>query len=188
MLRRAVELFNQHGYDATSISDLANELGVTKSAIYHHFDSKEALLAAALDEALDGLTSAVDAAADATSDGSSYHRLRATIEAAVGILATHLPAVTLLLRVHGNSPLERSALERRRRIDERLAILVRAAVGDGNLRGDIDPEVISRLVFGMVNSLVDWYRPEGELGADVLASAISSVLFDGLDSPPPDNP
>jgi len=182
VLRRAVELFNRHGYDATSISDLASELGVTKSAIYHHFDSKEALLAAALDEALDGLTSAVDAAAEATGDGGSYERLRATIEAAVRILVTHLPAVTLLLRVHGNSPLERSALERRRRIDERLATLVRAAAGDGDLRADIDPEVISRLVFGMVNSLVDWYRPDGALSADVLASAISSVLFDGLDS------
>ena len=47
VLRRAIELFNRQGYDATSISDLASELGVTKSAVYHHFGSKEALLAAA---------------------------------------------------------------------------------------------------------------------------------------------
>ena len=62
VLRRAIELFNRQGYDATSINDLAVDLGVSKSALYHHYASKEALLAAALDEALEGLSSAVDAA------------------------------------------------------------------------------------------------------------------------------
>lgn len=186
VLRTAIELFNQRGYDATSISDLATELGVTKSAVYHHYGSKEELLAAALDEALEELSSAVEAAATATDGEPSSVRLRATVEAAVRILADHLPAVTLLLRVRGNSDLERSALERRRHIDERLTALVRQAVADGDLRGDVEPEVISRLVFGTVNSLVDWYRPDGPLPASALAATVSGVLFDGLQPRPYD--
>ena len=59
VLRAAIDLFIAQGYDATSISDLAASLGVTKSAVYHHFPSKESLLAAALDEALEGLDAAV---------------------------------------------------------------------------------------------------------------------------------
>ncbi|RHW27561.1 TetR/AcrR family transcriptional regulator [Nocardioides immobilis] len=180
VLRRAIDLFNRQGYDATSINDLAVDLGVTKSAIYHHFDSKEAILAAALDEALDGLDAAVAAAADATRDERAYDRLRATVEGAVHILVAHLPAVTLLLRVRGNSPLEQSALERRRRIDEQLATVVKQAVDEGDLRGDIDPEVISRLVFGMVNSLVDWYHPDGSIPPEALAAGVAGVLFQGL--------
>ncbi|MFI9488277.1 TetR/AcrR family transcriptional regulator [Promicromonospora sp. NPDC052451] len=180
VLRTAIELFNQRGYDATSISDLAAELGVTKSAVYHHYASKEALLAAALDEALEELAAAVEAAATATDGERSSVRLRATVEAAVRILADHLPAVTLLLRVRGNSDLERSAIARRRHIDERLAALVRQAAAEGDLRADVEPEVISRLVFGTVNSLVDWYRPDGPLPASALAATVSSVLFDGL--------
>lgn len=180
VLRTAITLFNQRGYDATSISDLAAELGVTKSAVYHHFVSKEALLAAALDEALEGLSEAVEAASVATDGEPSSVRLRTTVEAAVRILADNLPAVTLLLRVRGNSDLERSAMERRRHIDERLAVLVRQSAAEGDLRADVDPDVISRLIFGMVNSLADWYRPGGPLPADALATTISSVLFDGL--------
>jgi AcrR family transcriptional regulator len=180
VLRTAIELFNQRGYDATSISDLAAVLGVTKSAVYHHYASKEALLAAALDDALEGLSSAVEAAATASDGEPSAVRLRATVEAAVRILVTHLPAVTLLLRVRGNSDLERSAMERRRHIDERLATLVRQAADEGDLRRDVDPDVISRLIFGMVNSLVDWYRPGGPLDAEALAATISSMVFDGL--------
>ena len=60
VLRVAIELFNRQGYDATSMGDLARELGLTKSAIYHHVPSKEHLLERALDEALDGLTTALD--------------------------------------------------------------------------------------------------------------------------------
>ncbi len=89
----------------------------------------------------------------------------------VEILVDHLPAVTLLLRVRGNSEVELAALERRRVLDDKLAGLVRAAVDEGSLRADIEPELISRLLFGMVNSLVEWYRPDGPVPVDDLADA-----------------
>ena len=179
VLRRAIELFNRQGYDGTSMGDLAKELGLTKSAIYHHVPSKEHLLSAALDEALDGLSATVDDAA-AMSDSSAYDRLRTVVEESVRILVDHLPAVTLLLRVHGNSEVELAALKRRRAIDEKLAQLVGAAVDEGSLRADIPPDLISRLLFGMVNSLVEWYRPGGQVDAEVLAASITAIAFDGL--------
>src|SRR5690606_20737638 len=55
ILLGAVEVFNRHGYDATSMGLLAENLGITKSAIYHHVPSKEYLLELALDRALGGL-------------------------------------------------------------------------------------------------------------------------------------
>ncbi|MGD9959470.1 TetR/AcrR family transcriptional regulator [Nocardioides sp.] len=180
VLRRAVELFNTQGYDATSIGDLARDLGLTKSAIYHHVASKEALLSAALDEALDGLSSAIDAAIEADPGITALERLRTAVEESVRILTQHLPAVTLLLRVRGNSEIEVAALARRREIDDKLTTLVRAAVAEGSLRDDLAPEVISRLLFGMVNSLVEWYRPGGPVSADALARSVAALAFDGL--------
>jgi len=180
VLRQAISLFNRQGYDATSISDIAAALGVTKSAIYHHFPSKESLLGAALDEALVTLQDAVDRAAAENAGGTAYDRLRATVASAVEILAEHLPAVTLLLRVRGNSELETSAITRRRRIDDQLADLVRHAATEGTLRRDLDPELVSRVIFGTVNSLTDWYRPDGALDAAGLADAVAGILFDGL--------
>lgn len=184
VLRRAIDLFNRQGYDATSVSDLAADLGVTKSAIYHHFPGKESLLEAALDEALDGLDRAVEEALVATRGESAYNRLRVTVESSVSILVAHLPAVTLLLRIRGNSPVEEAAISRRRAIDDQLARLVRAAADEGALRADIEPVLVSRLVFGMVNSLVEWYDPAGPLDTAALAAAISTVVFDGLHVPP----
>jgi AcrR family transcriptional regulator len=176
VLRRAVEVFNRQGYDGTSMGDLARELGVGKSALYHHVPGKEALLSQALDEALDGLTAVLDRPTGAT----AYDRLRAAVRDSVRVLVEHLPAVTLLLRVRGNSEVELAALRRRREIDDRLAELVSAAAAEGSLRADLPPDLVSRLLFGMVNSLVEWYRPGGPVDADTLADALATLAFEGL--------
>jgi AcrR family transcriptional regulator len=180
VLRRAVEVFNRQGYDGTSMGDLARELGVGKSALYHHVPGKEALLSQALDEALDGLTAVLDRPAGTT----AYERLRAAVRDSVRVLVEHLPAVTLLLRVRGNSEVELTALRRRREIDDRLAALVSAAAAEGSLRADLPPDLVSRLLFGMVNSLVEWYRPGGPVDADALADALATLAFEGLNTAP----
>ena len=180
VLRRAIDLFNEQGYDGTSMGDLARELGFTKSAIYHHVPSKSHLLEQALDEALDALTAVIEEAASATSEQSAYARLRLAVRQSVEVLVAHLPAVTLLLRVRGNSDIELNALRRRRAIDDRLAALVAEAVAEGSLRGDLPPDLVSRLLFGMVNSLVEWYRPGGAVDAAMLSKAITTMAFDGL--------
>ena len=178
VLDAAVALFIRKGYDATSIDDIARSLGVTKSAVYHHVASKEQLLADALDEALDELDLTVERAT--TGVGPASQRLRDALHRSVEVLLEHQPAVTLLLRVHGNSATEVAALDRRRRIDRALAGLVREAADEGALRADLDPDVVSRLLFGMVNSLVEWYRPSGPVDGDTLADAVAALAFEGL--------
>lgn len=180
VLRRAIDLFNEQGYDATSINDLATDLGLSKSAIYHHVQSKEQLLRAGLDEALDGLEAVIRTARSSQGRLSAEDRLRTAVHDSVRVLTSHLPAVTLLLRVRGNSPVEVDALARRRKIDDELARLVREAVGEGSLRDDLPPDIVSRLLFGMVNSLIEWYRPDGRVDAASLAETLTHLAFDGL--------
>ena len=180
VLRRAIDLFNEQGYDATSMGDLARDLGLTKSAIYHHVPSKSHLLAEALDEALDELSAVVEDGMAATDGESAVVRLRRTVRRSVEVLVAHQPAVTLLLRVRGNSDVELAAQRRRRALDTRLAGLVREAMAEGSLRDDVDPELVSRLLFGMVNSLVEWYRPDGPADVELLSRAITTMAFDGL--------
>ena len=70
-----------------------------------------------------------------------------------------LPYVTLLLRVRGNTDTERWAMERRREFDHQVAELLKRAAADGDLRADVDVRLATRLLFGMINSIVEWYRP-----------------------------
>jgi hypothetical protein len=88
--------------------------------------------------------------------------------------------VTLLLRLRGNTTVERAALDRRREFDRAVAALVLAARDAGELRSDIDPRIAERLMFGMINSIVEWYRPEGPESADQLASDVLAMALEGL--------
>ena len=49
----AVELFNEFGYTNTGLGDIVERAGMTKGALYHHFNSKEALAVAIIEEASD---------------------------------------------------------------------------------------------------------------------------------------
>ncbi|MBB6350951.1 TetR/AcrR family transcriptional regulator [Nonomuraea muscovyensis] len=181
LLSVAVKVFNERGYEATSMEDLSRKLGITKSAIYHHVASKDELLRIAVDRALDGL---FEAAAETTvMSGKAIDRLEFLVRRSVHVLVDRLPFVTLLLRVRGNTKAERAALARRREFDRLVTELVLQAEAEGDIRPDVDPAVTARLLFGLVNSLTEWYRPRGGMGADALADAVCKIAFDGLRQP-----
>jgi AcrR family transcriptional regulator len=179
LLAIAVTVFNERGYDGTSMEDLSRRLGISKSSIYYHVDSKEDLLALALDRALDGLFSV--AGEIGASDDAAIVRLERLVRGSVQVLADRLPYVTLLLRARGNTSTERAALARRREFDQIVADLVAEAERDGDIRPDVDPAITARLLFGLVNSLVEWYRPDRRVtSAAELADAVCAIAFDGL--------
>src|SRR5215469_12402502 len=157
LLAVAVAVFNERGYDGTS---------------------KEDLLRMALDRALDGLFSVAEQTA--ARDEPAIDRLEHLVRGSVAVLAERLPYVTLLLRARGNTGTERRALARRRQFDQIVADLVVQAERDGDIRPDVDPAVTARLLFGMVNSIVEWYRPGRRRAGDGLADAVCAVAFDGL--------
>jgi AcrR family transcriptional regulator len=178
VLEIAVRAFNEFGYDATSMGTLAERLGLSKSAVYHHFASKEELLEQALAEGLGALEGVLLEPGATT--GSPAARLRFVLDRAVHVLVDRLPYVTLLLRLRGNSPVERAALDRRREFDRAVTALVSAAQDAGELRDDLDPRIAERLLFGMINSIAEWYRPEGPEDADRLAADVLAVVEGGL--------
>jgi AcrR family transcriptional regulator len=178
LLAVAVKVFNEKGYDGTSMEELSHRLGRTKSAIYHHVSGKQELLRLALDRALDALFAVTDEPAFHT--GRAIERLEYLVRRSVLVLADELPYVTLLLRVRGNSKVERQALARRRKFDRIVSDLVAEAERDGDVRPDVDPAITARLLFGTVNSLIEWYRPRGRQAARELADAVCTIAFGGL--------
>jgi len=179
VLQAAVEVFNERGYDGASMEDLSKRMGIAKSAIYHHVSGKEELLRMALDRALDGWSEAAERAREL--DAPAIERLEMLVRGTVAVLETRLPYVTLLLRVRGNTDVERAAMERRRSFDRLVASLVEQAERDGDVRADVDPKVTARLLFGMINSIVEWYRPDSRPATQVaLADAVCAIAFDGL--------
>ncbi|WP_312886882.1 TetR/AcrR family transcriptional regulator [Actinocrinis puniceicyclus] len=192
LLSVAVSVFNVRGYDGTSMEDLARAAGITKSSIYHHVSGKEELLRLSVTRALDGLFAILGESG--ARQGRAADRLEYVVRRTCLELVEKLPHVTLLLRVRGNTDAERDALERRREFDRRVAQLAAEAVAEGDLRAGLDPRLTARLVFGMVNSICEWYRPHGDAAesngaaaggeAAGLADAVTALVFDGLRARP----
>ena len=169
--------FLARGYDATSMEDLARATGLSKGAVYHHVSGKEQLLRLALERALDGLFAVLDEP-EATS-GPAVQRLEHVVRRSVDVLVAELPSVSLLLRVRGNTETERWALSRRRACARGRHGRVTGAGDEGCERSDLDPALVTRLLFGAVNSVAEWYRPSRGDGSQV-ADALVAMTFGGL--------
>ncbi|WP_313679711.1 TetR/AcrR family transcriptional regulator [Corynebacterium stationis] len=173
----AVREFNQRGYEATSMGHVSSVLGISKSALYHHISSKEEILKYAVTRAQDALDGVVDKAE--ASDASPGEKVRALIYGSIEVLCADQESVTLLLRLRGNSELEMRALQRRREFTRRVIPLIDAAQASGEIRSDLDTGVLTRLMFGTVNSVIEWYETGGRLSLDEIARHAVVLLFNG---------
>ncbi|KOT98848.1 TetR/AcrR family transcriptional regulator [Streptomyces rimosus] len=180
LLAVAVAVFNERGYDGTSMEHLSQAAGISKSSIYHHVRSKEELLRRAISRALDGLFGVLQEPGALT--GRAIERLEYVARRETEVLMDELPYVTLLLRVRGNTDTERWAMERRREFDGEVTELLKQAAADGDLRPDVDVRLATRLLFGMINSIVEWYRPGrgGAASSEEVADAVVRTAFAGL--------
>jgi AcrR family transcriptional regulator len=180
----AFRLFRARGYEATPVDQIAQELGVTKAAIYHHHPGKEAILTAGADRALLALWAVLQEGPAIARPGRSPLRrfeyiLRRTLE--VGL--THLDEVTVLLRLRGNTPLERELLDRRRAFDRAAGAVLQEAVDAGELRADLPVMLMTRLIMGMNNWLTEWYQPEGTLTQEEVIETVTAFAMAGLTAP-----
>ncbi|MGW2021307.1 TetR/AcrR family transcriptional regulator [Streptomyces decoyicus] len=180
LLAVAVEVFIERGYDGTSMEHLSKAAGISKSSIYHHVRSKEELLHRAISRALDGLFGVLEE--PGALQGRAIERLEHVTRRVAEVLMDELPYVTLLLRVRGNTDTERWAMERRREFDHEVSDLLKQAAAAGDLRDDVDIRLATRLLFGMINSIVEWYRPGrgGAVSRDEVAEAVVRTAFAGL--------
>ena len=173
----ALRVFAERGYDGASMDDVAAAAGITKASIYHHVAGKEALLARGLTRALDALFAVLDE--PPAREGRALTRLRYIVARVAETTLVLLPELTVLVRARGSSRTERDALERRRAFDRIVTDLLAQAQRDGELRADLSPALAARLIFGMSNSAVEWYR-RGAMTPAAIAQAIATLAFEGL--------
>ena len=154
VLEAASDLFLAEGYDAASMQQLADKLGLHKSSLYHYVDSKEDLLERLTKSAQD--TAEADLA---TAEEDPDNGFLAALSLAVDQTLNDVGRTSLVLRQKPGTATGDAVVERRRAYDRRLSSLIEQAQQSGKMRDDIHPMLLARLTMGMVSWLVEWYDP-----------------------------
>lgn len=149
----ALDLFAAQGYDATSLASVARSAGISQPGLLHHFDGKEALLAAVLDERDQRAFTAVDTESDY--DVTPFERTLEVAEAMVAWNARHRDLARLGHLGAAHHPPLATAWARKRtiRLRAQLAGVVSHAIVDGTVRPTADPEVVAAFVIAGVGGL-----------------------------------
>lgn len=178
VLTTAAAAFVQDGYAATSIDDIAMRLGVSKPTVYYYAGSKQDLLGACFTIALDEYSAAVDIEAVSGEDGRS--RLHEVVQTYVRITTTVFGRCLHRVPDLELAPEVRDRLRAvKRKVDARIRDLLREGVRDGSLRS-ADVRMSTFAISGAMNSIAQWYSPDGKLGPDDIAERLWDSFSEGL--------
>jgi AcrR family transcriptional regulator len=187
ILRTAARLFQQRGYDATSMNDVAAALKLSKGGLYHHFQSKDEILFEIMNHAMEITQERVLNPVRGIADPEE--RLRALIRLHIEVvLSPRDREITVML--HENHPLP-PALRKRinaRKKDyihflESLMTEVQNKVQNqapNRAKGRVSPRAAAFALLGMINWIYQWYKPEGELQAQNLIPQFTDLIFGGI--------
>jgi TetR/AcrR family transcriptional regulator, cholesterol catabolism regulator len=179
MYRTVAQIFRDRGFDATSVSDIARALGLTKAGLYHHFDSKEALLFEIMTFGLDTVRDEVLLPVMQIRDPEQ--RLKQLIVRHARIITRGRGAVAHIGdEIRALPPAGRKKIERRMRVYvELLRRTLEELKAGGRLR-PVEPIIAAYSVIGMILWLPRWFRQDGRLTQDQVANGIASVALGGL--------
>jgi AcrR family transcriptional regulator len=177
--RTAAQIILRKGYDATSVNDIANALGMTKAGLYHYISGKKELLFDIMNFGLDELDEEVAAPARAISDAEA--RLRFMISSHAQLVTRGQGAITILVdEVTALSPTQcRKITRRKREYFDYLRDLLEELKSDGRLQ-DVDATAATFSLLGMINWLSRWFRQDGPLTAEQAAAEIVKIALGGL--------
>jgi AcrR family transcriptional regulator len=178
VLRMAAQSFNEKGFHATSLDDVAARLNVTKPTLYYYFKTKEEILFECVRIGLQMIGEAAENVARRGGTG---------VEQLFAVMRKYAEIVTMdfgmcLIRV-GEDPLQPAARRKLRqlkaRIDRRFRSLIEQGIAEGDL-APCDAKIAAFTVAGALSWIARWYRPDGPLRPNDIAEQCISILVEGL--------
>lgn len=176
----AAEVFHCNGYDKTSMSDIAQAVGLTKAGLYHHVTSKERLLYTILDYGMDMTEAYVVEPLESVTD--PMRRLKKMIELHLKLIleGRKLAVTGLLHECQGLSRQDEAKINRRKKQYVRL---VTQLIGDVTKKPNgrpVNPKVAALALLGMLNWTYQWYKPSGEVKPDEVVREFQDLFINGI--------
>jgi len=184
VLEVSSDLFRRNGYQATSMRDIANAVGMKSGSLYYYYDSKEALLAAILNDKIDAHLATVKEAVDVLpADASARQKFDVAIAVTVKIIteAGDMAVASAQTLSFLQEPEYSEQSERRRAYNQFWRDLIIEGKRTGEIRADVPDAVVSMAIVGALTFTAEWYENERST-TDEIGATFSRLFFDGLHS------
>ena len=180
----AAQMICEKGFDATSMSAIAEAVGITKAGVYHFIPSKKELLFAIMSYGMDTLEAVVIKPAREIADAEKRLRFVVTTHAMLIARSSnddgHSPVTILVEEELGLSPAHRRKLRQRKRV---YVDLIRSTLEEMKAEGklkEVDVTAAAFSLLGMILWVARWFRPDGKLAREQVAEEICKIAFGGL--------
>lgn len=184
ILEHAAALFAQKGINASTVRDIADGVGILSGSLYHHFDSKDAMVEAIVVEYLESLTERYKGVVLQQSDPRA--RLYELVLASLQVVHEHQHA-SEIYQANRNYFESRDRFQSVRKLAQEVhelwAEVIDSGVQNGVFRADVDPRVFHRFLRDAVFLASRWYRPSETYGIEELAQDTARIFLDGFTVP-----
>jgi AcrR family transcriptional regulator len=179
ILKAAAQIFQEKGYHAASMQDIAEAVDLKKGSLYHHVSSKQEILLALLDEALDLMFERLQPIQ--VENISPSNKLRQLIGAYLSFLIERRSlSSVLLLEYRSLEPeLKKQHIPRRDRVESIWIEIIEEGIKSGEFNSS-DPGITTKALFGTLNWAITWYRKDGPLSPEEIADQLTNLFLEGL--------
>ena len=174
ILDTTARLLREHSYEATTVRAIAEQVGIKAGSIYHHFVSKDAIVAEVVNEGVRMVGAAVRSALATLPPGAApREKVETAIRAHLHSSLQHTDYVSASVRTFPHLPPElRDVCREERRAYETIWVDM---VAEAQITA-VSPDAVRLLLLGGVNWAGEWYRP-GRLSIDQLARDWTTIVF-----------
>ncbi len=179
ILEAAAQIIREKGFHATSMQDIAQAVDLKKASLYHHVSNKQEILVDLLDKALDILIEEMEEVV--AKPLSPVEKLRLAMRSYLNTTTGNLDLASVLLLEHRSlePKFKKRHIPRRDRYETLWREIIEEGVEHGVFSCD-NPRLVVKVVLGVANWPVMWYRPEGSLSATEIADQSADLLLEGL--------
>lgn len=181
VLDAAAKIFAERGYAGTTMREVAKRVGFRAASLYYHYHSKEDLIEAVLSMGMSAVVTSVESALSALPENASgRERIEAAILAHLDSVVTSGDYALASRRVLGQVPshVRRRLVSMRDAYSDLWLQLLEAARASGELRADVDMHLARTFILGALNSVLDWYKPNGKTLPEIAHQF--AVLSEGI--------
>jgi TetR/AcrR family transcriptional regulator, cholesterol catabolism regulator len=182
----AAEIFREKGYDESTLSDIAGRLGMDRASIYYYVGSKEELLQEIIRDVLAHDLATVTRIQE--SDVDPAQKVRELVASMVASFTSNYPNMNVYIEglrsiSRQDSEWATDVMDRTRRYEKIVLGLIVEAQEAGVVRGDLSANLIALALFGMVNWLHRWYRPNSRYSPEEIERTFATILTSGAFAP-----